>query len=278
MMGDLDIAKKEMEKANRELRKLDELKSDFVSMVSHELRSPLTVTREAISQVLDGVCGETNKEQKKFLFMSIEGIDRLSRLIEDLLDISKIEAHKMQLKRELTDIVSLAKEVSSSFAFAFQSKELEAKYNFPRDKIELYVDKDRIIQIFVNLMSNALKFTPAGSIEISIVDKENVVECSVSDTGIGISAEDLPKIFRKFDQFSREFESAEKGTGLGLAICKGTIELHGGKIWAESKLFQGTKISFTLPKYSSRELFKEYVTNGLAEAIQRRRVSIHYRI
>lgn len=268
MMGDLDIAKKEMEKANRELRKLDELKSDFVSIVSHELRSPLTVTREAISQVLDGVCGETNKEQKKFLFMSIEGIDRLSRLIEDLLDISKIEAHKMQLKRELTDIVSLAKEVSSSFAFAFQSKELEAKHNFPKDKIELYVDKDRIIQIFVNLMSNALKFTPAGSIEISIVDKENVVECSVSDTGIGISAEDLPRIFRKFDQFSREFESAEKGTGLGLAICKGTIELHGGKIWAESKLLQGTKISFTLPKYSSRELFKEYVTNGLAEAIK----------
>ena len=268
MMGDLDIAKKEMEKANRELRKLDELKSDFVSMVSHELRSPLTVTREAISQVLDGVCGETNKEQKRFLFMSIEGIDRLSRLIEDLLDISKIEAHKMQLKRELTDIVSSAKEVSSSFALALQSKELEAKYNFPRDKIELYVDKDRIIQIFVNLMSNALKFTPAGSIEISIVDKENVVECSVSDTGIGISAEDLPKIFRKFDQFSREFESEEKGTGLGLAICKGAIELHGGKIWAESKLFQGTKISFTLPKYSSRELFKEYVTNGLAEAIR----------
>lgn len=269
IMGDLEISNKEIGKANKELKKLDQLKSDFVSTVSHELRTPLTVTREAISQVLDGVCGEINKEQKQFLFMSIEGIDRLARLIENLLDISKIESHKIDLKRELVDIVSLAKEVSSSFALGFQSKGLMAKYNFPKDKIELYVDKDRIIQIFMNLMSNAIKFTPAGYIEISIVDKENVVECAVFDTGIGISDEDLPKVFSKFEQFGREFESAEKGTGLGLAISKGNIELHRGMIWAESKLGQGTKISFTLPKYSARNLFKEYVTNGLAEAIKK---------
>jgi PAS domain S-box-containing protein len=268
MMGDLDIAKKELEKVNKELQKLDQLKSDFVSTVSHELRTPLTVTREAISQVFDGVCGEINKEQKQFLFMSIEGIDRLSRLIEDLLDISKIEAHKIKLKRELIDIVSLAKEVSSSFISAFQSKGLETKYNFSKDKIELYFDKDRIIQIFMNLMNNALKFTPAGYMEISVVDKEKIVECAVSDTGIGISSEDLPRVFSKFEQFGQKSESAEKGTGLGLAISKGIIELHWGKIWVESKLGQGTKISFTLPKYSPRELFKDYVTNGLAEAIK----------
>jgi PAS domain S-box-containing protein len=268
MMDDLTIAKKEMEKVNKELQKLDQLKSDFVSTVSHELRTPLTVTREAISQILDGVCGEINKAQKQFLFMSIEGIDRLSRLIENLLDIPKIKAHKIMLKRQLIDIVSLAKEVSSSFASAFQSKGLETKYNFPKDKIELYVDKDRIIQIFVNLMSNARKFTPAGYIEISIVDKENEVECAVSDTGIGISDEDLPRVFSKFEQFGRVSESAEKGAGLGLAISKGIIELHRGKIWVESKLGQGSKISFTLPKYSPRELFKEYVISGLAEAIK----------
>ncbi len=268
IMGDLEVSNREIGKANIELQKLDQLKSDFVATVSHELRTPLTVTREAISQVLDGVCGEISEEQRQFLFMSIEGIDRLARLIENLLDISKIEAHKIILKRELIDIVSLAKDVSSSFASAFQSKGLVAKYNFPKDKIELYVDKDRIIQIFVNLLSNAVKFTPAGHIEISIVDKENVVECSVSDTGIGISDEDLPRVFSKFEQFGREFESAGKGTGLGLAISKGSIELHRGMIWAESQLGQGTKISFTLPKYSPRELFKEYITNGLAKAIQ----------
>ncbi len=269
MMDDLTTAKKEMEKANKELQKIDQLKSDFVSTVSHELRTPLTVTREAISQVLDGVCGEINEAQKQFLFMSIEGIDRLSRLIENLLDMPKIEAHKIKLKKELIDIVSLAKEVSSSLTPAFQSKGLEIKYNFPKDKIEIYADKDRIVQIFVNLISNARKFTPAGYIEISLIDKENEVECAVSDTGIGISDENLPRVFSKFEQFGRLPESAQKGAGLGLAITKGLIELHGGKIWAESKLGQGTKISFTLQKYSPRELFKEYVSSGLAEAIKK---------
>jgi len=268
IMDDLKDAKDELERANKELQKIDQLKSDFVSTVSHELRTPLTVTREAISQVLDGVCGKINKEQKQFLFMSIEGIDRLARLINDLLDISKIEASKIKLKRELIDIVSLVKEVNSNFTLAFQNKGLDTKYNFSKDKIELYVDKDKIAQVFVNLMSNALKFTPAGYVEISVIDKENVAECAVSDTGIGISDEELPKVFSKFEQFGLEFESVKKGTGLGLAISKGIIELHRGKIWVESKLGRGTKISFTLPKYSPKRLFKEYITNGLAEAIK----------
>ena len=268
IMGDLDVAKKEMEKANNELRKLDELKSDFVASVSHELRSPLTVTREAISQVLDGVYGDINDEQRRFLSMSIEGIDRLSRLIGNLLDISKIEARKIKLNRELTDIVSLARQVSASFAPAFRSKGLETAYTLPEDRIELYLDKDRIIQVFVNLLSNALKFTPAGRIEISIVDRAGAVECAVSDTGTGISDDDLPRVFNKFDQFGREFESAQKGTGLGLAISKGIVELHQGEIRVESQLGRGTKVSFVLPKYSPRELFKEYVADGLAAAVR----------
>jgi len=266
IMGDLDIAKKEMEKANNELRKLDELKSDFVASVSHELRTPLTVTREAISQVLDGVYGDINEEQKRFLSMSIEGIDRLSRLIGNLLDISRIEARKIKLNRELTDIVSLAGAVSANFAHAFRSKGLETAYTLPEDKIELYLDKDRIIQVFVNLLSNSLKFTPAGRIEISIVDRAGAVECAVSDTGIGISNDDLPRVFNKFDQFGRAFESAQKGTGLGLAISKGIVELHHGEIRIESQLGRGTKVSFSLPKYTPREVFKEYVADGLAAA------------
>jgi len=269
MMGDLDSAKKETDEANRELLELSRLKSDFVSTVSHELRTPLTVTREAISQVLDGVYGEINKEQRKFLSMSIGGIDRLSRLIGNLLDISKIEAHKIELKREWIGIVSLAEEVCSSFASAFHGKGLETKCSFPKEEIELYLDKDRIIQVFVNLMSNALKFTSAGSVEISIDDGEEGVVCAVSDTGIGISDEDLPKVFSRFEQFGREFESAGKGTGLGLAISRGIIELHRGKIRAESRLGAGTKISFTLPKYSAAALIKEYANDALAEAMRK---------
>ncbi len=266
IMDDLAYSRKETEMANIELRKLDLLKSDFLSTASHELRTPLTVTREAISQVVDGIHGEINKEQEQYLSMSIEGIDRLSRLIENLLDISKIDAHRMRLKRGLLDIVGLAKGVGSSFAPAFRAKSLEAKYDVHKDRIELYADEDKIIGVFVNLLGNALKFTPAGSIEISVVEKEDCVECSVSDTGIGISDEDLSRVFHKFDQLDQESDRREKGTGLGLAISKGIVELHGGRIWAESKLGRGTKVLFTLPKYSPRNLFREYLRNGLAEA------------
>jgi PAS domain S-box-containing protein len=264
IMEDLQGTEDELKRANKELQKSDQLKSDFVSMVSHELRTPLTVTREAISQVLDGVVGEISQAQKEFLSMSIEGIDRLARLIKDLLDISKMEAHKIGVKREWVDVVPLAKAVSSDFGPAFQSKGLEIRYNFPMDKVEVYEDKDSIIQIFVNLISNALKFTQAGYIEISAVDKGDVVECAVSDTGIGISEEDLPKVFGKFEQFGQEAGSGEGGTGLGLSISKGIVELHHGKIWVESKLGQGTKFTFVFPKYTAKKMIED----GLEKAIQ----------
>ena len=112
----------------------------------------------------------------------------------------------------------------------------------------MYADKDRIIQVFTNLVGNALKFTKQGRIEISVVDRTDVVECGVYDTGPGITKEDLPLIFSKFQQFSRIAGSGEKGTGLGLSITKGIIELHKGKIWVESEVGQGSKFTFTLPK------------------------------
>jgi PAS domain S-box-containing protein len=264
IMENLQGIEDELKRANKELQKSDQLKTDFVSMVSHELRTPLTVTREAISQVLDGVVGEISQAQKEFLSMSIEGIDRLARLVKDLLDISKMEAHKIGVKREWVDVVSLAKAVSSDFGPAFQSKGLEIRYSFPMDKVEVYEDKDSIIQIFVNLISNALKFTQAGYIEISAVDKRDVVEYAVSDTGIGISEEDLPKVFGKFEQFGQEAGSGEGGTGLGLSISKGIVELHHGKIWVESKLGQGTKFTFVFPKYTAKKMIED----GLEKAIQ----------
>lgn len=264
IMEDLQGTEDELKRANKELQKSDQLKSDFVSMVSHELRTPLTVTREAISQVLDGVVGEISQVQRDFLSMSIEGIDRLARLIDDLLDISKMEAHKVGVKREWVDVVSLAKAVSSDFGPAFHSKGLEIRYNFPMDKVEVYEDKDSIIQIFVNLISNALKFTQAGYVEISVIDKRDVVEYAVSDTGIGISEEDLPKVFGKFEQFGLEAGSREGGTGLGLSISKGIVELHHGKIWVESELGWGSKFTFVFPKYTAKKMIED----GLEKAIQ----------
>jgi len=261
----IKVLYKELEKKNKELQKLDQLKSDFVSAVSHELRTPLTTIREAISQILDGILGKITAEQREFLSICLEDVDRLKRIIDNLLDIAKLEAGKIRLKREEADVVILATAVSAAFYPKAKSRNLEIREDFPAGKAVAYVDKDAIIQVFTNLVGNAFKFTQSGYVDISVRDEPAYVECSVSDTGKGISEEDLPKVFAKFQQFGQAGGPGEKGTGLGLSISKGLIELHGGKIWAESKIKAGTKFIFRLPKYTAKELFKEYVTKGLKE-------------
>lgn len=251
-----------------ERKRIEQLKDEFVSTVSHELRTPLTVIKEGVSQVLEGILGEINENQRRFLDISLEGIDRLARIVDDLLDISKIEAGKFELRRELVDVVGLAKGVSLAFNYQAQQRSLEIKLCLPGEKGEVYIDKDKIIQVLTNLISNALKFTDKGEIKISVFDRGEAIECAVSDTGRGIPQEDLSKVFGKFQQFSRAMGPGQKGTGLGLAICKGIVELHRGRIWVESKLDEGTTIRFTLPKFSARELFRERIAQGLRDAVR----------
>lgn len=250
-----------------ERKRIEQLKDEFVSTVSHELRTPLTMIKEGVSQVAEGIMGEVNEEQRKFLSIVLEGIDRLRRIVDDLLDTSKIEAGKAELHRELVDVVSLAKGVALAFNYQAHERGLEIKTHFPVGKIEVYLDKDKIIQVFTNLVSNALKFTEKGSIGIWVEDKGRAVECWLSDRGRGIAEEDVPKLFGKFQQFGRAKGPGEKGTGLGLAISKGIVELHHGKIWVESKLGEGTKIKFLLPKYTAKELFHDQVVRSLRQAL-----------
>lgn len=244
-------------------KEIDKMKTDFISTVSHEIRTPLTTIREGVSQALDGILGEVTEKQREVFSIVLEDSDRLKRIIDNLLDISKIEAGKVELRKELTDIVEVVKGIASAFALQSQERGLKLSAYFSKARLKLYVDKDRLIQVFTNLVGNALKFTAHGAIDISVFDREDKVECSVSDTGRGISKEDLPRLFSKFQQFGRAHGPGEMGTGLGLSISKGIVELHKGKIWAESELNKGTKISFSLPKHTADELFTEYVANGL---------------
>ncbi|MFH0738791.1 MAG: HAMP domain-containing sensor histidine kinase [Candidatus Omnitrophota bacterium] len=244
---------KELDKKNKELQKLDKLKTDFINIASHELRTPLTTIREVISQFLDGILGQTTPEQKKFLSICLGGVDRLKRLVDDLLDVSQIEAGKFKFTREQVEIVSLAKGVSALFHPKAESIGLELRENFCSQAAIAYADKDSIIRVFTNLIGNALRFTNKGYIEILVMDRPTYVECCVSDTGRGISEEDLLRVFGKFEQFGSREGIREKGTGLGLSICKKIIELHKGQIWVESALNKGTKFTFTLPKYTGKE-------------------------
>lgn len=266
MVRDLQEAKEKLEKTNKELTKLDQLKSGFIATVSHELRTPLAIIKEGISLILDKIPGEINKKQLKILDVSLHNIDRLARIINSLLDISKIEAGKVELKKVFVNMSDMIAHIASNFENTIKQKGLELKLDIDKGTEKIYADADRITQVVTNLLDNAIKFTDKGYIEISCKNKKGFVECSVADTGVGISMENLPKVFDKFQQFGRVAGAGEKGTGLGLSIAKNIIDMHNGSISVESELGEGTKFTFKLHKYTSEELFETSVKDAIENA------------
>lgn len=231
-----------------ERKRIEKLKDDFIGTVSHELRTPLSITKEGISLVLDNVPGPINEQQARILTVSKNNVDRLARIINSLLDISRIESGKVGVRREAFDITAVVRQVIGSFESKLKDKGLSIRMDIPKVELIIHGDNDAIAQVLINLVSNSLKFTERGEINVSVNDKGDFVEISVSDTGMGISGDNLPSLFEKFQQFGRTDGPGEKGTGLGLAIAKGIVTAHNGRIWAESSLGEGTKITFILPK------------------------------
>jgi PAS domain S-box-containing protein/diguanylate cyclase (GGDEF)-like protein len=249
-------------------KQYEQLKDEFISTVSHELRTPLTIVREGVSQIRDELLGPVPDNQKAFLDMVLQNSDRLGRIIEELLDVSKLEAGKVRLHRKLCDMVVLVREVAKNFEIIMKQKNLKLLTDFSPEKIELYVDNGKIIQVLTNLISNALKFTDQGQITVHLRAREGMVECKVSDTGKGISQEDLPKAFQKFRQFGRDVGPGDRGTGLGLSICKKLIELHHGSVKIESVPMKGTTVSFILPQYTHRDLFKDAICKAMSRCVE----------
>lgn len=234
-----------LEAQKEQLKKFDQLKSEFVSMVSHELRTPLTIIKESMSQLLEE--GSTSAEERQMLLnMAINNINRLANMINNLLDLSKIEAGKIELHKQNFNLVKLAQDVCRNFEVAARKKGLSVRTRSSEDPIEIYADADKLTQVFLNLIGNSIKFVEEGSIEVSLVKEAGQVVCTVADTGPGISKDDLQKVFSRFQQFGHK-DAGVKGTGLGLSICKGLVDLHQGNIWVESELGKGTRFIFTLP-------------------------------
>lgn len=256
-----------LEKANADLRNLDTLKSEFVSTVSHELRTPLSITKEGLNLVLQGVVGSITQQQRELLEVAKNNIERLNKIIGDILDISKIEAGKMPLHKNIADINQLMGNMFSFYKDTAESKSIDFKLDAPAHRVDLYIDSDRIIQVMTNLLSNALKFTKeGGSIKIALEDEENEVRCSVEDTGIGIASSDQSKLFDKFQQFGKSAGPGERGTGLGLSIAKKIVQIHKGSIEVESALGRGSKFTVILPKYSLQEIIRECIRRGTQDA------------
>ena len=246
-----------------EQKQIEIMQNEFIASVSHELRTPLTIIRESLSLLSDGIFGKLNKDQLDIVNPSMEDVDRLSRIINNLLDISRIEGQKIKLECEMVDIVKLAQGTVSSFGYKVASKNIELVFTSNRKSIKLYLDRERIIQVFMNLIGNAIKFTEKGKIEVFITEKANDVECCIADTGRGIDQKDLGTLFDRFHQVGKVMRAGEKGTGLGLSISKGIIKLHKGRIWVDSKINKGSKFCFALPKYSTDAIIIENIEENI---------------
>ncbi len=232
-----------------ERHKLLALRDRFVNMVSHEIRSPLTVLREAVAQLHEGLQGPLNDSQKKSLDMALRSITRLDRTTTELLDLARMEVGKIVLKKESFDLGALAEELVQQLQPTAVKKNLKISCKVKgATGLKVLADKDAIARVFINLLGNALKFTQSGIIEVAVQHKNQHVECSVRDTGIGIAPEDLPKVFNKFEQFGKKGVGPGSGNGLGLSICREIIALHHGEIGVTSQLGKGSRFTFTLPK------------------------------
>ncbi len=249
-MNDLETRAILVERANRELSRLNKLKSEFVSMVSHELRAPLINIKQSSSLILESTIGQINEEQKRCLVIVNHSADRLLKLISDLLDISKIEAGKFKLNRQMISIGKVIQEAAESLERWREAKKIRLKLEIEPNLPHINADPDRVNQILVNLFSNAIKFTSAGgriTIKAKVEEKGDFLEISVRDTGIGIPPEQLDKIFERFKHASSTSSLPLQGIGLGLSITREIVKMHGGNIWVESKQGQGSRFTFTLP-------------------------------
>jgi len=229
-------------------REIDRLKSEFLSTVSHDLRTPLTSIKGYVDLILDGDAGEISDIQREFLEIVKHNNDRLVKLINDVLDISKIESGRVHFRIEPIQLEDVVHDVIDTFKNLMAQKKIRLITDIPQALGSVAADQDRIGQVVMNLVSNALKYTPAGgTIEVNLKEEGHRLIFSVIDTGIGISSEDQKYLFTRFFRVDSSLTQEVGGSGLGLSICKSIINLHGGEIWIESELGQGSNFSFSLP-------------------------------
>ncbi len=238
--------------ANSQLQELDRMKDAFLSMVTHELRTPLTVISGTTEMLETGIYGQLSMEQAEHIGQIATQASRLRQLVNDLLDLSKMEAGMMKLRCETLDPCSIVDSVIEQLSTLAAQSDVILKNLTRRDLPEVYCDGRRIEQVLTNLITNAIKFSSTGDqVTISAEPLKGKIRFCVADTGQGIPPEALPRIFDKFFQVQSSTETRTRGTGLGLAIVKHIVELHGGETGIESEQDNGSHFYFTLPAGNS---------------------------
>ena len=236
------------------LREVDRMKEEFVSIVSHELRTPLTSIRGSIQLVLGEQGSVPDAEHRSLLQIALNNCERLVRIINDILDVSKIESGNLPLHKKAVNIAELIRQAVDVVGGPAHNAGVRIDVKLPGDLRPVMVDQDRIVQALVNLLSNAVKFAPGGStVSVAALAGAQAVTVSVSDEGEGIAPENLNRLFRKFQQVDSSSSRRKGGTGLGLAITKAIVEQHGGRIFVDSELNKGTRFSIVLPVATPEE-------------------------
>ena len=266
----------EAERARATAEEADAAKSSFLSTVSHELRTPLTSVlgfakiikkrlEERIFPIVqsdDRKVRSTIQQVEENLKVVVSEGERLTKLIDDVLDLAKIEAGKLEWKNEPVTVADIVDRATAATSSLFDQKSLQLVKDMATDLPALTGDRDRLIQVVINLISNAVKFTDAGSVTCRARLEDDAVVVSVIDTGMGITPADQPKVFERFKQVGDTLTDKPKGTGLGLPICKEIVEHHGGRLWVESEIGKGSTFSFSLPVVAGAAVAAVGATRG----------------
>jgi len=236
LKDEVEKATRDLRQANEKLKRLDAAKSEFISIASHQLRTPLTVIKGYISMILEGSFGRISATQKQALDKVYESSERLIQLIENLLNISRIESGRLQYTFEPTDLAALVKDVVDDLKSVAKKKGLRFTYNAPQKQLpKLQMDEEKMRQVVMNMIDNSIKYTKKGSVTVSLKQEYGRIKFCVQDTGIGISQEQKENLFKKFSRGSGPSLIHTEGTGLGLYVAKQIVEAHKGRIWAESR-------------------------------------------
>ncbi len=249
LQEEVKVATAELRDANKRLTKLDELKDEFISIASHDLRAPLANTKGYVWLAVNDIA-DLSPKAKEHLSKALESTERSISLVNDMLDVSRIEAGRMELNIAKFNVGKLIESVKEELEVPAKDKKVVINVCCNEDVVVM-ADENKVHQVLGNLVGNAIKFTKNGGlVTISLKDLEKAVEISVADTGVGVKADDIGKLFTKFGRIGNETSSVPviTGTGLGLYICKSIVELFGGKIWVTSEVGKGSIFTFTIPK------------------------------
>lgn len=242
-------ATKELRVANEKLKKLDESKSEFISIASHQLRTPLTVIKGYVSMILENSFGKISAVQRDSLDKVYQSNERLISLVENLLNLSRIESGRLQFKYETMNLETIVDSVVDELSTKAKEKKLKLDYKKPAKPLpQITIDQEKIRQVIMNIIDNAIKYTSKGSVTVVVSKEDDNIKFCVSDTGMGVDPNDIPHLFQKFQRGTGTFLVHTEGTGLGLYVAREMIEQHKGKIWVESEgKNRGSKFIFTIP-------------------------------